>query len=132
MVMSQLQQEKIINCEVCGSRVSKDDAHPDIICCNFCGFRKKRQGGDDRNNQLITAKNINQFFKLKYDDLKKNETFRLNVPVRRFYKCPVPKDGQINFFKSKNIMFLLEQHGFQMVSRKSRFSTELSLIVRKV
>ena len=75
---------------------------------------------------------ISQFFKDKYAELNHGETFILSLPVSGFYKKPVPKKGQVNFFKSKNIMFLLEQHGFQMVSRKSRFSSQLSMVVRKV
>lgn len=118
------------NCQTCGAQCENDGR---IIECRFCGFKKNianLEGADDSN--LLFAKDINQFFKDKHAALKNGETFNLTLPVTRFYKQPKPLPGQINFFKSKNIMFLLEQHGFQMVTRKSRFSCELDLIVRKV
>jgi len=121
---------KKINCEVCGGSGSIEHH---IFVCSHCGFKKNfLKPVDDTNNNLIFAADINAFFKNKYYTLSRGETFELSVPVRRFYKNPSEQKDQVNFFTSKNIMFLLEQHGFQFVSRKSRFSTTLDLIVRKV
>jgi glutaredoxin len=118
------------HCDVCGA-LTRISVHKKI--CDFCKFVKALDKSTDKNNQnIIFADNINQFFKDKYAELNHGETFILSLPVSGFYKKPVPKKGQVNFFKSKNIMFLLEQHGFQMVSRKSRFSSQLSMVVRKV
>jgi len=117
-------------CDVCGALTLVVQQRQ---VCNFCKFEKSLfQNADEKNENLICAKDINDFFNSKYSKLNHGETFELSVPVIRFYKKPLPLAGQINFFKSKNIMFLLEQHGFQMVSRKSRFSCELSLVIRKV
>lgn len=120
-------------CEVCGASASVLLIPYPEYKCRFCGFKKifsKKNHYD--NDDLCLAKDVNQYFKTKYNMMMGGETFELSVPVRRFYKEPAPTPDQVNFFKSKNIMFLLEQHGFQMVSRKSRFSTQLSLVVRKV
>lgn len=120
-------------CDVCGSSAQMIKPLNGIFNCRFCGFKKLvNSEASQPNDDLISAPDVNEFFKEKYSALKKGETFELSLPVSRFYKTPAPLPNQINFFKSKNIMFLLEQHGFQMVSRKSRFSTKLSLIIRKV
>lgn len=128
--MKILRNTKKIKCDVCGGSGSKEQH---IFVCSHCGFKKDYlTPADDTNQNLIFAADINAFFRNKYYSLKRGETFELSVPVRRFYKNPSPQKNQINFFTSKNIMFLLEQHGFQFVSRKSRFSLILDLIVRKV
>lgn len=120
-------------CEVCGASAPVHLMPNPEYKCGFCGFKKKfSEDNKYDNDDLCFAKDVNQYFKSKYNLTLKGETFELSVPVDRFYKTPTPIKGQINFFKSKNIMFLLEQHGFQMVSQKSRFSTILSLVVRKV
>lgn len=117
-------------CDVCGALVTISNQ---LKVCQFCKFEKVLDQDTDKTNQnLIFAENINQYFKDKYLELEHGDTFELKIPVNRFYKNSTPQKGQVNFFKSKNIMFLLEQHGFQMVSRKSRFSNELNLIVRKI
>lgn len=119
-----------IHCDVCGALATLE-AQKKI--CRFCKFEKNiKKMTDDANENLIFARDINQYFKRKYAELNHGDTFKLNIPITRFYKKPIPQNGQVNFFRSKNIMFLLEQHGFQMVRRKSRFSCELSLVVRKV
>ena len=131
--MNNSKQKIIVNCDVCGAASGKNNTSPSLFTCGFCGFKKLTNCGNVKNNdQLIYTDDINQFFKDKYLNVKRGETFELSLPVSRFYKTPTPLPNQVNFFKSKNIMFLLEQHGLQMVSRKSRFSTQLSLIVRKV
>lgn len=118
------------HCEVCGAAAHVTD---DKVTCPFCKFEKLLGfEGDPTNQDLPRAENVNGYFKNKYKELKNGETFDLSVPVTRVYTTPAPQDGQINFFRSKNIMFLIEQHGFQMVSRVSRFSTMLRLVVRKV
>ncbi|MDG1707130.1 MAG: hypothetical protein P8H03_00120 [Emcibacteraceae bacterium] len=117
-------------CQVCGA---KNDVINHIIECRFCRFKKDLSlKGDPINKDLLFAEDINIYFKNKYVEMQRGETFKLTLPVSRFYKEPTPEEGQVNFFKSKNIMFLLEQNGFHMVTRKSRFSTTLDLIVRKV
>ena len=75
---------------------------------------------------------IQSYFTTRYNSLNKDGVLYISVPVSRYYKTPKPLDHQINFFKSKNIMFLLEQNGFQMIWRQSRFSTQLCLIARKI
>ncbi|MCC3862366.1 hypothetical protein [Pseudemcibacter aquimaris] len=118
------------HCQVCGAVA---EINADKIICPFCKFEKSlNQSPDLSNKDLIRAENINGYFKNKYKTMEHGETFQLSIPVTRVYKTPEPQDGQVNFFRSKNIMFLLEQHGFQMVSRVSRYSTELRLVVRKV
>ena len=120
-------------CDVCGASAQQNNPQEWVFNCRFCGFEKLAGSETTRpNNELVYAPDVNESFKDKYNTLKKGESFELSVPVSRFYKKPAPLSDQTNFFKSKNIMFLIEQHGFQMASRKSRFSTELSLIIRKV
>ena len=117
-------------CDVCGGKPLITEHK---MTCPFCGFKKLlNQIVSIDSDDLIFAIDVNKFFKNKYKTLKRGDTFGLCVPVSRFYMSPKPIPGQINFFTSKNIMFLIEQHGFQFVSRKSRFSTTLSLIIRKV
>lgn len=119
-----------IYCDVCGALATLIKQKQ---VCHFCKFEKDVfQEADVKNENLISAIDINQFLKEKYATLKHGDTFEISVPVTRFYKKPTPQPGQVNYFRSKNIMFLLEQHGFQMVNRKSRFSSVLCLTVRKV
>lgn len=130
--MSDHEKEKSEECQVCGGKAKYDINNKHILICQFCGFRKLTTGSDLTNSDLVTAENINSYFRSLYNSMDHHETVPLQVPVNRIYKSPKPLPGQVNFFKSKNIMFLLEQHGFQMVSRRSRFFTELNLIIRKV
>jgi len=128
--MDKTEKTLVNKCDVCGGSAI---VVADRISCPFCEFEKMLDREcDQRNDNLIFANDINKFFKNKYSVLQKGETFELNVPVSRFYKSPKLVPGQINFFKSKNIMFLIEQHGFQFVRRESRFSTTLRLLVKKV
>jgi DNA-directed RNA polymerase subunit RPC12/RpoP len=75
---------------------------------------------------------IQSYFTSRYSSLNKEGLIYISLPVSRFYKNPKPLDHQLNVFKSKNIMFLLEQNGFQMVWRQSRFLSKLCLIARKI
>ena len=74
---------------------------------------------------------VNGYFKERYRSLAKGGLLYLTTPVRRLYLNPPPLTGQVNFFKSKNIMFLLEQHGFRMAWRQNRFSPQLRIIARR-
>ncbi|MCF8473804.1 MAG: hypothetical protein K9G26_03830 [Emcibacter sp.] len=74
---------------------------------------------------------ISLFFQEKFRQLKPHGLLYLSAPVKRLFQKNEPYYGQINFFKAKNIMFLLEQHGFKMVWRKNRFSQNLRIIARK-
>lgn len=122
----------INRCQVCGAAI-KIYNDRNFYHCRFCGFEKNIDGQISHSNEdLLCADDINQYFCDKFNSMKPGQTFELSIPVKRFYKSPKAEPDQVNFFTSKNIMFLLEQHGFLMVSRKSRFSTELSLVVRKV
>lgn len=80
---------------------------------------------------LPFAEDLNGYFQEKFHNLKTGELWYLAVPVKRFYHKPPPLPGQVNFFKEKNIMFLLEQHGFKMTWRQNRFAPTLRIIVRK-
>jgi len=118
------------NCQVCGAQ---NISNTTILECHFCGFKKDLScKGNPGNKDLLFAEDINVYFKMKHTEISRGQMFNLTIPVTRFYKTPIHILDQVNFFKSKNIMFLLEQHGFQMVSRKSRFSTILNIMVRKV
>lgn len=83
-------------------------------------------------NELMYEMDINKFFICRYKSLAQNGLLYLSLPVSRFYKKTNFANDQVNFFKSKNVMFLLERHGFRMVWRKSRFSKQLRLIARKI
>jgi hypothetical protein len=118
------------NCQVCGAQ---NISNTTILKCHFCGFKKDTSPkGNTDNKNLLSAEDINVYFKMKHTETSRGQMFSLTIPVTRFYKTPIHIQDQVNFFKSKNIMFLLEQHGFQMVSRKSRFSTILNIMVRKI
>ncbi len=71
------------------------------------------------------------FFKEKFRQLKPGGMLYLSTPVTRIFQKNLPLPGQINFFKSKNVMFLLEQHGFKMAWRKNRVSQTLRIIARR-
>ncbi len=75
--------------------------------------------------------NLPGFFKEKFEQLSPGGMLYLSTPIRRLFQKNLPLTGQINFFKSKNIMFLLEQHGFKMAWRKNRFSSNLRIIARR-
>ncbi|VAX03750.1 hypothetical protein MNBD_ALPHA03-570 [hydrothermal vent metagenome] len=74
---------------------------------------------------------LSGFFKEKFRQLKPGGMLYLSTPVTRIFQKNLPLPGQINFFKSKNVMFLLEQHGFKMAWRKNRFSRALKIIARR-
>jgi len=72
--------------------------------------------------------NIAEYFSRKYHQLAPGGLLYLSLPVkRRLVKSPT-LPGQINFFTSKNIMFLLEQHGFKLYWRRNRFTPVLRII----
>ncbi len=71
------------------------------------------------------------FFMEKFRQLKPDGLLYLSTPVMWPFQKNAPLAGQVNFFRSRNIMFLLEQHGFKMAWRKNRFSTKLKIIARR-
>jgi len=71
------------------------------------------------------------FFREKFIQLRPGGLLYLSTPVRQIFQRPAALPGQINFFRPKNIMFQLEQHGFKMAWRKNRFSAALRIIARK-
>ncbi|PCI33814.1 MAG: hypothetical protein COB54_02105 [Alphaproteobacteria bacterium] len=100
---------------------------------NFCSLAP-----DDRQVEAIWAdrvlpfqENLNQFFQEKYHQLVPGGLLYLSTPVKGYFRNPAPLPGQINFFKAKNIMFLLEQHGFKMAWRQNRFASTLKIIARR-
>jgi len=80
---------------------------------------------------LPFQENLAGFFTEKFRQLKPGGMLYISTPVRRPLQKNSPLAGQINFFRSKNIMFLLEQHGFKMAWRKNRFSSVLRIIARR-
>lgn len=80
---------------------------------------------------LPFTENIPEYFSLKFRQLAPGGLLYLSVPVRRRLIKAAPLPGQINHFTSKNIMFLLEQHGFKLLWRKNRFARTLRIIARK-
>jgi hypothetical protein len=77
-------------------------------------------------------KDINGFFKDRFNSLKKGGFLILSVPVTGVFFKAVPLEGQINFFRSKNIMFLLERHGFKLIKRSMPWGSILYLIAQKM
>lgn len=128
--MDNFENTLAVKCDVCGGNSNQIKQR---FKCSFCGFEKQLgQIGLKNNKELIFVSDINKYFRDKHNNLEKGDTFELVVSVSRFYRSPQPIPGQINFFKSKNIMFLLEQNGFQFINRRSRFSNTLNLTVRKI
>lgn len=80
---------------------------------------------------LPFQENLAEYFSRKFRQLAPGGLLYLSTPVRRRFQGTYPLPGQINFFTSKNIMFLLEQHGFKLIWRKNRFAPILRIIVRK-
>ena len=77
---------------------------------------------------LPFQENIAEYFSRKYHQLAPGGLLYLSLPVKhRLVKSPT-LPGQINFFTSKNIMFLLEQHGFKLHWRRNRFAPVLRII----
>ena len=89
--------------------------------------------------ELITSdfmlpfqKDMNSFFKARYASLETGGFLILSVPVEGiFFKAP-PFKGQMNIFRSKNIMFLLERNGFKLVRRSMPFGWIVYLIAQKI
>ena len=80
---------------------------------------------------LPFQEDLNQYFQEKYHQLVSGGLLYLSTPVKGYFQNPAPLPGQINFFRAKNIMFLLEQHGFKMAWRQNRFASTLKLIARR-
>jgi len=74
---------------------------------------------------------LSVFLNRKFRQLAPGGLLYLSLPVERPLRAAVPLPGQINFFRPKNIMFLLEQRGFKMAWRKNRFSSTLRIIARR-
>lgn len=80
---------------------------------------------------LPFQEDLNAYLQEKFRQLAFGGLLYLSTPVKYFWQDPAPLPGQINFFKAKNIMFLLEQHGFKMAWRQNRFASILRIIARK-
>lgn len=124
-------------CPICGAKIIDAGSEQDFAC-PFCKFERRAAVGkwqeapsssDDMS--LPFQNNLNDYFQEKFQQLKPGELWQLSLPVNRLYYKPAPLPGQINFFRAKNIMFLLEQHGFKMTWRQNRFSSTLRIIARK-
>lgn len=77
---------------------------------------------------LAFAPDLDQFFQNRFISLNKGGMIYLSTPVKRSFLNTPALEGQVNFFRSKCIMLLLEKHGFKMIWRQSRFSRILRLI----
>lgn len=135
-----------VTCPICGAIVPNAQSAQDYIC-SFCKFERRTASGNriSHVSQVDTNENIseisdmtlpyiedlNGYFQEKFQQLNRNELWYLSTPVNRIYRKNAPLSGQINFFREKNIMFLLEQHGFKMTWRQNRFSSILRIIARK-
>ena len=80
---------------------------------------------------LPFQEDLNAYLQEKFRQLTPRGLLYLSTPVKLFWQDPSPLPGQINFFKAKNIMFLLEQHGFKMAWRQNRYAPILRIIARK-
>ena len=136
-------------CPVCGAKIP-DAPSVQAYICPFCHFERRIAITDQQppvedipkrvhkehvcelsNMTLPFQDDLNQYFRQKFQKLAPGETWYLSVPVKRVFQKAAPLSGQINFFTSKNIMFLLEQHGFKMTWRQNRFASILRIIARK-
>ena len=130
-----------VTCPICGAKITNGRSSQEYKCF-FCAFERRPapsiaahqiSHNDDSlfDLSLPFQEDLNGYFREKFQQLKPDDLLHLSVPVKRpFHKC-APLTGQINFFHAKNIMFLLEQHGFKMIWRKNRFSSILKIIARK-
>ena len=129
-------------CPICGATII--DIHgSDHFTCSFCAFERRitsipndlssefHGDGTEYDCSLPFHKDLNAYFRDKFDQLNAGDLWYLSTPVKRPFQTPQVQNGQINFFRAKNIMFLLEQHGFKMAWRKNRFSTNLKIIARR-
>ncbi|MCK5424257.1 MAG: hypothetical protein KAI89_02715 [Emcibacter sp.] len=126
-----------ITCPICGAKISKAVSAQDFTC-PFCKFERRTAVGTRQENisntedtALPFQEDLHDYFHEKFHLMKPGETLHISTPVIRFLQKPVILPGQINFFRAKNIMFLLEQHGFKMAWRKNRFSSILNIIARR-
>ncbi len=138
-----------VTCPVCGAKIPDALSVQDYIC-PFCHFERRaaitaqQSLAEDipervQNNHVNEISNmtlpfqddLNQYFRQKFQKLAPGETWYISVPVKRPFQKTPPLPGQINYFTSKNIMFLLEQHGFKMTWRQNRFASTLRIIARK-
>jgi len=130
-------------CPICGAKITRARSHGAYHCI-FCGFECRaapilgatpvqRYHSDGRayDTSLPFQEDLALFFREKFNLLKPGDTLYLSTPVTRLWRKTSPLAQQINFFHAKNIMFLLEQHGFKMVWRENRFSTTLNIIARR-
>ena len=129
-------------CPICGAKIIDHNGYDDFTC-SFCAFEQKTKSAPGNipsefhhdsipyDCSLPFQKDLNTYFRDKFDQLKAGDLWYLSTPVTRPFQTTSPLVGQINFFHAKNIMFLLEQHGFKMAWRKNRFSTSLKIIARR-
>lgn len=124
-------------CPVCGAKIPNIMSAQNFIC-RFCRF-ERRPATSIRHNSIPATddislpfqENLNDYFSEKFQQLEPGGLWHLSTPVKRPFQNAPPLPGQINFFRAKNIMFLLEQHGFKMVWRQNRFSSTLRITARK-
>lgn len=126
-----------ITCPICGAKISPAISVQDFIC-PFCKFERRTAIGVRQETisaiedmALPFQEDLHDYFHEKFCQMNPGETLHISTPVIGFFQKPVALPGQINFFRAKNIMFLLEQHGFKMAWRKNRFSSMLRIIARR-
>lgn len=79
---------------------------------------------------LPFERDLNGYFKDRARSLRPGGLLYISTPIRNLWGAEDTLPGQVNFFRSKNIMFLLERHGFKLDWRSRRFSKNLRLIAR--
>lgn len=79
---------------------------------------------------LPFERDVNDYFKSRARSLRPGGLLYLSTPIKNIWGQEHALPGQINFFRSKNIMFLLERHGFKLDWRSRRFCKKLRLIAR--
>lgn len=125
-------------CPICGAKIPNAGSAQDFICpfCKFerrpaMGVRIKSISSPHEDMTLPFQEDLNHYFHEKFQQLAPGELWHLSIPVKRPFHKIAPLPGQINFFRAKNIMFLLEQHGFKMAWRQNRFASTLRIIAQR-
>ena len=111
-----------------------ESAHPAHKELSSKKYQENMQGLDYLYSDFMMPfeVDINLFLKNRFKSLNKGGVLCLTTPTSGyFFKSPLIQ-GQMNIFLPKNVMFLLEKHGFRLVDRSPKWQNILQITAQKM
>jgi|GEM_PF-2456098 len=75
---------------------------------------------------------LDDFFRERFLSLKPGGLLFLSTPITVPFRITPRLDNQVNFFKARHVMIMLERHGFKVVWRTPFWQTELRVYARRM